>query len=94
MAITIEYIGAGWCKSCKTIFPKVETLAKKFSIELQSKDFDIDLQENEKETVGKLPTIRIHKESKVIQEYSTNQAASLEAWLQQNTTIVANDSEF
>jgi thiol-disulfide isomerase/thioredoxin len=92
MSVTIEYIGAEWCKSCKTIFPKVETLAKKFSIELQSKDFDIDLQENEKETVSKLPTVRIHKESKVIQEYSTNQVASLETWLQKNTTL--NDSDF
>lgn len=84
MAITIEYIGAEWCKSCKTIFPQIESLSKKFSTRLQSKDFDMDLQETEKETVSKLPTVRIHKDSAILAEYSANQVASVQKWLQEN----------
>lgn len=94
MALRIEYIGAEWCKSCKTIYPKVESLGNKFSITLVSKDLDVDLNEAEKETITKLPTIRIYKDSNQVQEYFVNQVESLTNWLQENVKIKVAESDF
>ena len=93
MVITIEYIGAEWCRSCKTIFPQIESLSKKFSVRLHAKEFDVDLQENEKGTVNKLPTVRIYKDSAMVAEYSANQVASVQTWLQENAATI-QDAEF
>lgn len=91
MAYTIHYIGATWCSTCKTIKPKTEELAKRFSVSLLVKDLDADLADEEKETVTKVPTIRIFEGDRQIVELNTNQVASLESWLQGNVRMTVDD---
>ena len=91
MAYTIHYIGATWCSTCKTIKPKTEELAKRFSVSLLVKDLDADLADEEKETVTKVPTIRICEGDRQIVELNTNQVASLESWLQGNVRMTVDD---
>ena len=91
MAYTIHYIGATWCSTCKTIKPKTEELAKRFSVPLLVKDLDADLADEEKETVTKVPTIRIFEGDRQIVELNTNQVASLESWLQGNVRMTVDD---
>jgi len=87
MAISITYIGAQWCTSCKTIFPKVQDLTAKFQVPLTVKDLDADLEEDEKIGISKVPTIYIMKDNERIVEYNVKQVESLDNWLRENTSI-------
>jgi thiol-disulfide isomerase/thioredoxin len=91
MMYTIHYIGATWCSTCKTIKPATEMLAKRFSVPLVIKDLDADLTEEEKDTITKVPTIRIFEENKQIVEWNVNQVQSLEYWLQTHIKISVDD---
>ncbi len=55
------------------------------------KDFDEDLSEEEKDTVSKVPTIRIVEDTKQIVEWNVHQVQSLEGWLQTNITMTVDD---
>lgn len=55
------------------------------------KDFDEDLSEEEKDTIRKVPTIRIVEETKQIVEWNMQQVQSLEGWLQTNITMSVDD---
>jgi thiol-disulfide isomerase/thioredoxin len=91
MVYEIHYIGASWCSTCKVIKPSTELLAKRFGITLVIKDFDEDLSEEEKDTVSKVPTIRIVEDTKQIVEWNVHQVQSLEGWLQTNITMTVDD---
>lgn len=90
MSFSITYIGATWCSTCKVIKPKTEELAKKFSVPLKILDLD-ELEEEDKVSIRKVPTLRIFKEDTMIAEYIVKQVESLQTWLQENVTLLASD---
>ena len=55
------------------------------------KDFDEDLSEEEKDTIRKVPTIRIVEQGAQIMEWNVHQVQSLEGWLQTNITMTMDD---
>lgn len=87
MSISIQYIGASWCKTCKVILPKTEELARRFQVPFVVRDLDEDLSEEEKEDILKVPTLLIFQDGRRVGKYDTNQVLSLESWLQSNTKI-------
>ena len=91
MTTSVTYIGAQWCTSCKTIFPKVHDLTTKFQVPLIVKDLDDDLEEDEKMTISKVPTIYIMKDNVRVVEYNVKQVESLDNWLRENTSIQKSD---
>jgi thiol-disulfide isomerase/thioredoxin len=88
---TIHYIGATWCSTCKVIKPKTIELAKRFHVELKCFDYDSELSEEERDTITKVPTLRIFKENVKVAEYNTKQVEMLEVWLQANVRINPTD---
>ena len=91
MSITIEYIGAAWCSTCKVIKPKTEELAKKFTVPLNCRDYDKDLSEEEQAEIKKVPTLRIFKNGEKVAEYVIRQVELLEVWLQGNVPLTTDD---
>jgi len=93
MTYTIVYIGAKWCSPCKVIKPTVIDLAQKFKLPLTIKDFDDDLTDDERETVSKLPILRIYDDNNVlIKEILDDKVNALTVWLQ--TTLLATTDDF
>ena len=92
MSFSITYIGATWCATCKVIKPKTEELAKKFSVPLKILDLDTDLEEEDKVSIRKVPTLRIFKGEVLVVEYIVKQVESLQTWLQQNVTLLASEA--
>lgn len=91
-AYTILYIGASWCKTCKEIKPATELLAQQFATPLTIKDYDDDLEEDEKAAITKVPTLRILDASgKQVTEWNVNQVASLREWLTSNIHVGSTD---
>lgn len=91
MTYTIVYIGAKWCVPCKVIKPAVQDLAKKFQVPMIVKDFDDDLTEEERETVAKLPTLRIYDDKNaLIKEFLEDKVKAITDWLQ-NTLLTTTD---
>lgn len=88
--LTIEYYGAGWCAPCKLVKPVAEVLCRKYAITLNSHDYD-DMEEEEKNTILKLPTIRIFKDGQCIHEITTQHTDQLESWLQNNVRVNTTD---
>ena len=86
----LVYIGASWCSPCRTVKPLVTILAHKYSIDLTIKDYD-EMDETEKESVQKLPTIRILEDGKVVKEITTAHADMLEMWLRTHVRVNATD---
>jgi thiol-disulfide isomerase/thioredoxin len=91
MAFEIVYIGAKWCATCKVIKPTTLDLGKTFGISVQLKDYDEDLSESDKESITKVPTIRIIKGNDQIQEWNMKQVDSLKAWLTENISLKTDD---
>jgi thiol-disulfide isomerase/thioredoxin len=86
-ATTIHYYGAKWCSPCKIVKPRVEELAKRFSVPLTVFDID-DMEEGEeKSKISKLPTIRVCKPGIVMVEFITRHVEQLEAWLKSNVRV-------
>jgi thiol-disulfide isomerase/thioredoxin len=90
MVYEIHYIGATWCSTCKVIKPATEALAKRFAVSLVCKDLD-DLSDEEKDTISKVPTIRIVENNTQIVEWNMNQVKSLEEWLQTHIQMMSDD---
>jgi thiol-disulfide isomerase/thioredoxin len=90
-SIEIVYIGAAWCSTCKTIGPASEELCKKFGVELRKLDYDRDLDEDEKDKVTKVPTLRAFVNGAQVAEWNQNQVRSLEVWLGRNVTVAETD---
>jgi thiol-disulfide isomerase/thioredoxin len=87
---SIQYIGASWCGPCKTVKPFAELLAHKFSVPIAFLDYD-EMEETEKDTVKKLPTIRILEEGAVLKEITTAHADMLEMWLRTHVRVNATE---
>ena len=85
--IQIVYIGASWCSTCKTIGPATEALCKKYGVELRKLDYDHDMEEDEKESITKVPTLRAIHNGAVVAEWNQNQIVSLEIWLGRNAPL-------
>ena len=91
MSHSIVYIGATWCKTCKTIKPAVEELAKRYGVPLIVKDLDADLTDVEKEEILKVPTVRVLLGENRIAEFTVNQVKSLEEWLPRNISLESSE---
>ena len=89
---SIEYIGATWCKSCKTIKPLLESLAKRFQVTIVIKDLDEDCTEEERAEITKVPTVIMKKDGNPVATYNVNQVQSVDTWLQENVAIKSDDS--
>lgn len=89
--IEIVYIGASWCGTCKTIGPATEALCQKFGVALKKLDYDRDLEEDEKDEVKKVPTLRAFVGGAQVAEWNQNQVLSLEVWLGRNVSLAAVD---
>ena len=94
MVIKIVYIGAKWCSTCRVIKPKTEELAKKFQVELVCVDLDEDtsvLSAEDKDSIRKVPTVRVYIDNEQKAEFNTKQVESLETWLQNNVSFTTTD---
>ena len=91
--VQLTYIGATWCKTCKTITPQITELCKKFSVQLKILDYDKDLEEEDKARVTKVPTIWIYDGGEKRAEFNVNQVAQTESWLVANVKL-APDEDF
>jgi thioredoxin-like negative regulator of GroEL len=89
--ITIVYIGATWCGVCRTVKPALVELCKRYSVELQLLDYDIDLEEEAQEEIKKVPTVRIFKDGRKLHEFNTAQVQSTEDWLSENVKLAVTD---
>lgn len=76
--------------TCKVIQPKVQELAKKFSIAIHILDYE-ELEEEDAESIKKVPTVRIYDGKVKVQEYNVKQVESLETWLQGNIVLATDD---
>jgi thiol-disulfide isomerase/thioredoxin len=86
MSIRIEYIGATWCAPCRIAKPLVSILAHKFACSLEEHDYD-EMEEEQRSTIMKLPTVRIWKDSVLVKEITTQHADMLEIWLKSNVRV-------
>jgi thiol-disulfide isomerase/thioredoxin len=94
-SVTVIYIGAKWCGTCKTIKPAVEQLTKLFGVGLKVLDYDTDFEEGEeKDAIRKVPTIRVQTGDIQVAEWNVGQVASLETWLQANVAVATADEDF
>lgn len=84
----IDYIGASWCKVCKTVKPAVELLAKEFGVMLNILDAD-DLDESQ--AVTKVPTLRIYNTTGEKTEIVTGHAEALKNLLASKAKVVISD---
>jgi len=91
--IHLIYIGAAWCGPCRVVKPRIEELCKKFGISYKLRDYDADLGDDEKEAITKVPTIRICDDELLVAEYTSNQVAQTEAWLQAHVAISVGGAE-
>ncbi len=85
---SILYIGASWCAPCRTVKPLIQDLAKKFGIPLILQDYD-EMEEEEREKVRKLPTVRIMSDT--IVEITSNHVDTLDIWLRKNVRVIAEE---
>lgn len=90
MSITIEYIGATWCGPCKTVKPVAEVLAHKFAVPIAFLDYD-EMEEEEKDTVKKLPTVHIRQAGNIVNTITTAHGDMLEMWLRTNVRVNATE---
>ena len=90
MAYTLRYIGATWCATCKVIKPKTEELCKKFSVDMEDLDIE-ELDDDESNSVTKVPTLIMTKDGKALETWNVNQVKSLEEWLTTNISLKTDD---
>lgn len=87
MSYRIEYIGASWCSPCKLVKPVAIALAHKFAVPITVLDYD-ELEDIHKDSVKKLPTIRIVSSSaETLHEITTNHADTLDIWLRAHVRV-------
>lgn len=85
--LRIEYIGASWCAPCRTVKPLVTALAHKFAVPLTEYNYD-EMEDVTKDTVKKLPTVRVLDGSGTPQtEIIINHADTLEMWLRKYVRV-------
>jgi hypothetical protein len=74
------------------IKPQIEEICKKFSVPFKALDYDDDLDDEGRETIQKVPTIRIFFKAVKAAEFNTAQVANTEAWLRAH--IKLDDADF
>jgi thiol-disulfide isomerase/thioredoxin len=80
--LRIEYIGAAWCAPCRIVKPAVEAMAHRYGVRADFRDYDEDLDDEARDGVKKLPTIRVWSEDNtLIAEIITRHVETLEAQL-------------
>jgi hypothetical protein len=89
MSYRVEYIGATWCKVCKTVKPEVEQLAKMHDVVVRLMDVDEDKLEN----IKKVPTVRLYKDDVLVKEFVTEHVKGLKTELAL-TKAVELDADF
>jgi hypothetical protein len=62
MPFTVELISAAWCKRCHAIKPEVAQLCAAVGAIMTVRDYDDDLEEDERGAIVSLPTIRMRSE--------------------------------
>jgi thiol-disulfide isomerase/thioredoxin len=93
--IRIEYIGAAWCAPCKVVKPVVGEMAHRFGVPAVFLDYDEDLEEEQRDAVKKLPTIRVFGVGDSgMTEITTKHAEALEALLKEMPLRVSADEDF
>jgi thiol-disulfide isomerase/thioredoxin len=86
----IQYFGAQWCKPCQEVKPFVIELCKKHGFDLKLFDYD-EMTDEEKETISKLPTIRICEGESRLCEITKNHKQTLEDWIVENVRVIPNE---
>ena len=91
MAISVDYYGATWCKVCVVIKPTVQKMLADFGVTFT--EYDIDELEGDERVQGitKVPTIRVFKDSVLIQEIITGHLEALKNLLAENKSIVLTE---
>lgn len=90
----IVYIGASWCTTCKVIKPKTLELGKLYDVPVKILDYDDDIEEEEKATITKVPTLRIMRDGECVETWNVNQVAQLTAWLSINIKLNTAADDF
>ncbi len=88
--LTLHYYGADWCGACKKAHPSVLTVANRYGVSVVDFDYDM-LEEEEKATIKKLPTVRVVDGSNILTEITTQHADMLDAWMRSHVRV--NTSE-
>lgn len=73
MSYRVDYIGATWCKVCKTVKPEIERLSKEYDITVKLMDVD----EDQLEDIKKVPTVRLYKDDVLVKEIVTEHVKGL-----------------
>lgn len=97
MAYTLTYIGATWCKTCAEIKPAVEALVQRYGIPMRALDYDADLDDDAKDTIRKVPTLRITRDDgSQVAEFTVRQVESLRDWLAEHISVTTTlgDADF
>lgn len=97
MSYTLTYIGATWCKTCAEIKPAVEALVQRYGIPMRTLDYDADLDDDAKDTIRKVPTLRITRgdgdDSTQVAEFTVRQVESLREWLAEHISVATGGSD-
>lgn len=78
MPATVELISAPWCKRCAEIKPVVAQLCAAAGAVMTIRDYDDDLDEDERGAIVSLPTIRMRNAEG--DGWKSWTAATLEEW--------------
>jgi len=88
MSLSVQYIGASWCKVCVTVKPDVEKICTGFNVPLAILDADEDAVE-----VSKVPTLRLYLGPTMVKEITTGHVVALRAELEGRKGLIL-DSDF
>ena len=90
MTTEVKYYGASWCAPCHSAKPKIQELCKKCGISLSVYDYD-ELEEEERGTITKLPTVQIWQNKTLEKEIITQHVETLETWISENVRVIPTD---
>lgn len=88
--LILRYYGADWCGACKKAHPQVLNVANRYGISVVDVDYDM-LEDAEKDTIKKLPTVRVLDGQQILTEITTQHADMLDMWLRSHVRV--NTSE-
>ena len=91
MSVVIEYYGATWCKVCNDVKPGMKKLTSDFGVEFT--EYDIDELEGEERVadIKKIPTVRIYKDTILVETIITKHIESVKDSLSKIKTVVLTD---
>jgi thiol-disulfide isomerase/thioredoxin len=86
----VVYIGATWCKVCHTVKPAAVKLCHDFGVKFVELDFD-EMEEDQKGSVSKLPTVRVMDGGVLKQEITTKHVDALREALATKPVVTTDD---